>query len=477
MTIALGIIALVIALIGAFALPPDRAASTAKAGKFELIAVALIAVVLGGLAWRLSSGGMFGVVSTARPVQSESRDDISFALFLVLGLALAYVSDQFDRTGRWLVALALPIVACAFVSLSTGNREMSQLGLAGGLGLSGWLCSRNSGRSGAMAGAVLAAVVVAADALGARASTFDSNARLGSALGVVALIGFLVSSLAGRREKAGLIGGILLFFILVGGGFLVTAQYAKVDQGLLLFGGGVVAALVVHLLVPDDEMAGSFRALIAAIIWLGVATASFGLGKGQGMAVSALAGVATLIGIRNSRALLTISPLIAMVFYRWFRELHLDATRAIDIGQHYALIGVAVGALAPLLPIEWARLRINDAKSALGGACWIIALAVVPFAVAIVLGAKGEIGLAFGFGLSGVLAAAIHGSTLGALSLSAALSAVTVAVYGWLEPLLDLTRQEKVQHFGMIAAALVILAILIGLLSRNPEMETPQATT
>ena len=88
-----------------------------------------------------------------------------------------------------------------------------------------------------------------------------------------------------------------------------------------------------------------------------------------------------------------------------------------------------------------------------------------PLVSAILLGPKGVIGYLVGLGLASLVDSlkgerSVHGLTLG-LGL-AALSALS---YTWLEPYLDLTRQEKVTTLAYVGGGIAVLAGLIFLLS------------
>jgi hypothetical protein len=233
----------------------------------------------------------------------------------------------------------------------------------------------------------------------------------------------------------------------------------------VLFMGGMAIGVAVNWLMDDNET-DALRPLISAILWIGLATLGFGMRKGYGMSLGLLGGASTLLLLGNVRALLTMGPLAGLVMYRVFREVHVEATRALDIGQHYALIGLALGALMPLMPVEWLRTRmaLTGPRVPSAGVLWMVLLAATPIAAALVLGPKGVVGFVAGLGFASLLEAIRSGPSLQSLSLGLGLASATTFIFQFLGENTTLTRDEKMSMLmplaiGIGVAVLVLLAI------------------
>ena len=101
----------------------------------------------------------------------------------------------------------------------------------------------------------------------------------------------------------------------------------------------------------------------------------------------------------EKRGLITCGPLFGLVLYRLFREAHVDASRALDLGQHYALMGFAIGAVLPALPERWWATKPSNAiLQGVGGLLWTAVWAGAPFLAALLLGPKGVVGFVAGVG-------------------------------------------------------------------------------
>jgi uncharacterized membrane protein YeaQ/YmgE (transglycosylase-associated protein family) len=230
---------------------------------------------------------------------------------------------------------------------------------------------------------------------------------------------------------------------------------------------GVLAGLIVSWLLPDEEDPDILRRAIAAIIWCSVATVAYGEMKETGIALSLL-GALVVIAIGNLRAVTSLTVLIGLSFYRVFRATHPDIVRAIDIGQHYALIGVAVGMITAHLPQEWHRHHPypEGKKASIGLAVWLLVLCSVPALVAMVLSEKGEIGFAMGLAL-----ASIVGQSRAAKipAMVAGIGAFASLSYPLYEPLLEYSREDKVHGFEIATVGLVVAGALLAALARGKQ--------
>ncbi len=232
--------------------------------------------------------------------------------------------------------------------------------------------------------------------------------------------------------------------------------------------------LVAAWLVPDSEDR-STGFVMGSILWLAAATLAFGERQGYGMAVAALGGLAMATALGRTRSLLTMAPLAMLVVYRLFRELHTDASRALDIGQHYALIGIVLGVALLVLAAEWRASRSAGSTSTVWASLlWLPMFLAVPFVSAVVLAAKGFIGVLAGLGFGPFIQALKGAARLDGFSLQLGVGAAMAGGYGWLSDKTDLAREEKIKSMLWVAALLVALAIAVALLSKERAEESPR---
>ncbi len=319
----------------------------------------------------------------------------------------------------------------------------------------------------AMRAAIVAAFVVAANVLGKQANLGDYGPMAGTMLGLVAATAAVLSGFVATLAKSpGLRAGVAMALVSLGS-WLIGDRLLHLGTILPIAAGGAVLAFIVAAVVPEDEEPSSMRLLVAVLIWVSAATAAFGFEKGFGMAVLALTSTAVLLASGNKRALLTMAPLGALVMYRVFRETHTDATKAFDIGQHYAMIGLIVGALLPVMAQEWLRTvsKRGGFLTLIAGALWIVVLLIAPITTAVVLGAKGVIGYLFGLGLAGVIEAVRGERSAHSMSLGLGMAGVMALIYDALLPHLDLDRDQKLVKMAYLGGGVLVLGIVIAVLS------------
>lgn len=374
-------------------------------------------------------------------------------------------------------AFAAPVAVGAFGTaiwtlVDIEAREPYQLGAAAGIGLVGWLLSGGDslwpGRTG-----IVAVLCLFADVLGHRAAGGHVS-QAGSVFGVLIAVAVLLALGIPKRPESEtrnrLIGFGAAAAVLVLGAWLLAGRHFFLNDLWILLAGGAAVGLIVSWLVPEDSSSGS-GFVLSVIIWLAAATLAFGLRKGFGMSVTTLGGLAMLLCLGRTRALLTLGPLAMLVTYRVFRELHTDASRALDIGQHYALIGIVAGAAIVALATEW---RSSEAgKSPLAGLLWLPLFIALPYVSGVVLAAKGFVGVIAGLGFGPFVEGLRGSSRQGALSLQLGLGAALAGGYGWLSDKVDLARDEKVGTLISVSVGAAVLAAIIALLSRK---EAPAAS-
>lgn len=372
-------------------------------------------------------------------------------------------------------ALAAPIAfgvfgAAIWTLVPLGSREPYQIGAAAGAGLAAWLLSLGSKSNWPARTSLMLIFAVAGDLLGNRGMG-GNNDHAGSILGLVAAIAVLLATgIPRRQENAAKMQGVGIAAaaaVLALGGWLLATRHLFLNDVWVLFAAGSGAALIVGWLVPDRQEDSSFGFILAVVVWLGLATLAFGLRKGFGMSICILGGMAMLTAMGRTRALLTLGPLAMLVFYRIFRELHTDASRALDIGQHYALVGIVIGIAIPLLASEWAKGRSADAKGSAAGFLWCPAMLAVPFVSGVVLAAKGYVGVLAGLGFGSVIDGLRGSMRIDTLALQSGLAMAMVGGYRWLGSKVDLARDEKISSLIWVVVVLGVLAIAIAFLSKS----------
>ena len=367
---------------------------------------------------------------------------------------------------------ALGLVGAAmWTLLAVEAREPYQLGAAAGAGIIGWMLSASGGGSWPSRTGIFAAVLILCDILGDRGAGGHSS-QAGSVLGLLGVLAILIGvGIPRRPENAArnrLIGFLVAAAVIVLGAFLLATRHFFLNDLWILFAGGAGAGLVVAWVVSDDEAPPrSFGFVISVVMWLAVATLAFGLRKGYGISLATAGGLLAITLAGRSRAMLTLGPLVALVVYRVFRELHTDASRALDIGQHYALVGLAIGLALPLLALEWQRSRPRTLPTAIASALWISIYKMTIYASAVVLAAKGYVGVLAGLGYAPMAEGLRASKDVAALSLSTGLGVAMVVGYGWLTDKVDLARDEKVRAMVWVAVGIAVAMALITWLSRG----------
>lgn len=417
--------------------------------------------------------------------REEFKDLSPTALGFAGGAFMMFEASKYGLLrGQPLIGLAGPAAfgilgAAAWTLIPVDLREPYQLGAMAGAGIAAWVVAGSTRGGWACRSSIFMILALCGDVLGKRAAGGHS-AQAGSIFGLIVVVALLLALAIPRKEETAsrnrLIGIVLGVIVIGVGAWLLSMRHFFINDLWVIFGGAALVGAIVAWLTPETPEKSSLGFVLSVIIWLGVATLAFGLRKGYGMSLACLGGAAMLTMLGRTRALLTLGPLAILVLYRVFRELHTDASRAIDIGQHYALIGLSIGVTLPILAMEW-RMRGSerDAKSAAGSALWTPAFLAVPFLSAVVLAAKGYVGVLTGLGFASLVEGLKGSSRLDSLSLQLGIGASMVAGFGWVSSNVDLARNEKVRTLAWVAAGIGLLALLILLLSRGSRVESSRS--
>ena len=325
----------------------------------------------------------------------------------------------------------------------------------------------------------IAIAVAAATILGRAGSTTTAYAHAGVVLGIgSALIGLLAHLANRSNPKWERILPLPLALLTAAMVYLIGIRYLFIISGGISMALGVGAALTIHWLLPDDETPEPLRLSLSAVISIGLGTIVFGLARGFGISLALVTAVGYLISLGNHRAILSLGPLAGLVLYRLFRQFHPEASRALDIGQHYAMIGFSLGALIPLIPSDWLEMRgkLPLARLRTAEVVWALMLSLLPPVLALMLGAKGIVGFITGLGFCTLLSGLRPTISLAILPIATGVGGLTLLSYGWLGELMDTARDDKLRWFiGCTAAVFVLASILFTLGYTRTAAETEAA--
>lgn len=470
-------IALGIAVLAIFIKDGIRSSSTVRgpgtpAGAYIILLLLVGLGMFAGWRWSTAYEGLFPAVS-----------GFGVGAFLAaVSYSIGLMPSQ-TPAGRS-APIALACAAVAFVSWFPPQAAMC---LVFGAAAAAWILSIGKieePNPWAMRSAVAAAAIVACNALSGSShlgvDPTNTGTWLGTAIALSGVIAGIVRLLVAKEKTsvavADGLSSFTAFVLMAGGAYLVAWKLDLFGSVPLIFLLAGAMALIINWLIPEGAPSSTVRVLLATLIWVAGATAAFGFAKGFGMAVTLVAASSMLLLSGNRRALLSLGPLGALVFYRVFREAHTDATHAFDIGQHYAMIGVLVGAVLPVMAQEWLRLtgKRGGGATLLAGALWVVLLGGVPIVIAVALAAKGIIGYLIGLGVGAVMESTRGERSAHSLSLALGLSAMMTLLYDWLAPHLDLERHDKLIALAWLGGVVLVAAIVIAFLSADfGKTETP----
>ncbi|MGV3615571.1 MAG: hypothetical protein ACO1SV_09580 [Fimbriimonas sp.] len=439
MNFLLPVLALALAVLSAFLSPRDPAPERPPGGRLAAAAaLALVAIVA---ALRFANPG----------------EGTGLAIGILSGLIVTAAAAW---VGHLVPALALGVAGAAVLpAVGRTDPSVAQFALVASAGLAS-LALRGVPATTA---ATTAAAVAAASYLG------DQRLQHAAAptLAIVVALGAVVGGVMTAASKVSVARALLpAMWAMVAAGFL--AIWVVKEPGVAIsVAVGAIAGLAVRYLVPEDEEIDALRVGIAALIWLGVATLTFGLLRGFGMSLALLGGLAALLPSGGRRGLLTLGALAGLVMYRLLREAHADASRALDIGQHYALVGLALGFILPLLPTDWFAFARRGTADAAGTFLWGLLALAAPVLVLLVFGGVGAVGFIAGLGLSGLVQALRGRNDSLPIPLGMGMAGTTLLLTGWVDSVTGLTRDEKLRALAFAAVGIAVVAGLLVVLSRK----------
>ncbi len=394
------------------------------------------------------------LVSKYGPVKDRMPLDIGLAVGVVATLISAFLGGKIAPIG-------VAVAATIGVHFAGADLEPAQLAVLVGAAI-GALATR---RASASTTAFAVALCVAGDYLGVLHANTPTMAFLGGLVGLAGLVGSIVAN--ALPKPTNWFRPIVIGLVILLGAFLVIRTLGETRLIIVAAIGSATGIILTYFL--QDEEKDPTRIAIAAIISVSVATIAFGLGKATGMSLALAAMALVAVGSGNRLGALAASPLLGLVLYRIFREVDPYSTKALDIGQHYALLGVLLGAVIPLIPGVW-NLQ-NRLRREVGSFLWVVIILSTPTFIAIMLGDKGSIGFVGGLGLAGICQALRHERDLLPLGVAPGLAAVTILCIDWFEDWTDLARDEKVKFFLYAGIGLVLAAAILAAISREKKTE------
>ena len=394
-------------------------------------------------------------------------DGTILSVAAALGILVACFSAGFRQTVT-AFPLGMAVIGDSMLHLLGGSTGPALLAFVVGSSVGAFCTSLGRPKfHGAYINAVCCTVLVAADFLGRRAAGSDAAAMTGLSLGLSGLVAAVL--VVGLRGRGMMLRGLVTVLAVAAVGSLACWKFLGTLELASLWACGAVVAGIVHLIFEGEEEPSGFRFVLSTIIWIAAVTVAFGIKLGYGMSAVLLAGVVTAILLGSARGLMSQSVALSILLYRYYRELQPEGARALDIGQHYSMVGLTLGALLPLLPLEWARARRS--RLVISGALWLVLLIGLPLIGSLLLGSKGAVGMIVGFGFA-TLVEGIRGAvTLEAVGLGVGLGALTTLSYGWLVPLMDIGRDEKTRALVIVAVVLVLIGTALSMLTKPDQRE------
>lgn len=452
---------LALAILAVFARPerPDQPVNPARKKAAHMAGG--VAVILGILLAALGYG-----LASKLPTADAAGAGLFLGLFA--SALCGFLGSRYDwRDSNPAAPLAFGAAAIAFARYAPASDvQIGAIGAAAGLAIGARIVASAPSRWPSLA-AMAGGLALLANILGSYAAG-DRGAVAGVAIvACFALVGALSRiATSGLERQSQLVRIGVTLVAGLAAMYLVATRVVFMGDVFTIAVASVVAAVITMLLVQGDD-SGSAGPVLAAILWIGVATYAFFMRKGFGMSVS-LATAGTVLALAgNWRAILSLGPLAALVVYRCFREMYSTDARGLDIAQHNALIALLAGFGLLALMSEWARGRKeDDPRTVIASVLWAVILLVFPVLVGVVLGGKGYVAAFAGLGIGTFIALIRAEDRPLAFCAQLGASAFMLIEFRWIIEKLDLTRDLKFQTLIWFGVALTLAAALIAFLSR-----------
>jgi hypothetical protein len=408
---------------------------------------------------------------------APSPEVTNVAVGLIGGFAAVTLASLNQARGGTAAQAAIGYTGAALIAMLV-ERQSPQLAASALVGAGIGTIALGTGLYAGVAGLSLGCTLIAG-ALGTLAAGGWSGPLIGLASGGAVVAALVLAALGGvalrNSPKWILTAGACVIGIAAAYG--LGALWLNDMTLVWSLGLGVIAGAALVILNSESGSDVAMRAMIGALIVVASATVSFGFARGLGVSLALLGALIVPLAANDSRSLLSLAPFVALAGYRLFREAHLDAARTLELGQHYAVMGVILGCCLPLLVQEW-QSSGGGTKRIIGtGLLAALLLASVPL-VALVLGAKGVVGLLVGLGLSGLVESMREAKSPALIGGILLISGAGTATFGWYVRFLEMSRDEKVRAFGYAVIALLVVGAALLTLRRTPgTAEDPSGAT
>lgn len=369
---------------------------------------------------------------------------------LIASALASLLSDQNVRGGALATAGAL---AAAFPALPDSTFGFTIFSAALGCALGAFARRMDGGDNGERSAVALYTLAGGAMNLFAANSLPDSSIYgVGSLVLAWCALVVLVSKQA--KISSWLVTSFAAAVLLIVGGVVASKYFSEIAIMIPAIAGSIAGVVVVGF---AKEFPTRLAMMGTALVWLAVATFGFQQGRALGIGVALVCGLTIwAVAGTNRIPLIASLPAIGLLIFRLFRAIYPDVSVAIDLGQHYAIVGFVVGATLVLALTTWFDIR----RTPLSEALFVAGMALSLLTATILLGAKGAVGMLLGIFTS---------ATFAMLELASAVTIVTglVATLAIAYPLLSVTftapkeeRQSKVIQFALAAIIVTGLSLL-----------------
>lgn len=402
------------------------------------------------------------------------------AMFLAFGLAtgglltiVAALLEQkslVSHTPSTLAPIGAATLVVSLLSLIPDHHAIAYAGALIGSGLAAGLVGRSVGtwnRSAASSTALLIASGSALMLLGAMRPEERLHQLWMLTWGLVALTALILRGIALAGPAAAKLR-LPIGLLLIGGAGAALGQYSGLPSGMLLPILGSGAALLLGVLIPEEQSAPG-QALLGTLIGIAVATVAFGFAQGTGMSLTGLCMAALLIASGRPYAAIAAAPCVLLGWHRVLQEYGDLLNSTLNPNQHYVLIGLLLGAGVPALLAQQTHDEPEDAN----GPWWWIPAGLL----GILIAAASPLLLA-DRAATGFLAGAAIASLIGLMSVPTArtIPAMSALVIGvaflaitLTPPEFLLTRDQKVTWLFIVGGLGLLLALPLALRRPKPE--------
>jgi hypothetical protein len=299
----------------------------------------------------------------------------------------------------------------------------------------------------------------------------DGLERAGSLAAIIGVFGLLVIFAMRLAPLPKYVRWLAAGLLLVGAAALIAQRYLFLGASFNVALGAVASAAVVAYILETHSREATAPVAVCAFIWLGWGTIAFGLLQGLGVAISALFAGAFLVCIGARRGLASATVLVALLFYRVFLEAFPTDSRAIEVSQHYAVMGIVAGCLFPTLVAAWTRRicqRFDPGMRLLAAFITGSILVAVIVASDFILGSRGTVGMLIGLCVAPAISGMAETERIGPAAAVGSLGAAIVLIFGSVAPNLLIEREQKIQILGWTITAAIVLIAVAAWLVREP---------